>query len=196
MTDELKALRAQADVKAKARDEDGTQDLKAELAHVTATIARTKRELAGLIGDHKERPTERPMTRAAAELGAAVDGMETATQKILKSAESADDGARALAASLKTDYERGLAQDIQDHILHIFEACNFQDLAGQRIANVIATLNAIEQRVSGMIEHFDGATLAPAAPARIGNGRGLINGPRLDGDAGHASQREIDKLFS
>ena len=25
--------------------------------------------------------------------------------------------------------------------------------------------------------------------------RGLLNGPRLDHDAGHASQRDIDKMF-
>jgi len=31
-------------------------------------------------------------------------------------------------------------------------------------------------------------THAPAA-------RGLLNGPRLDGDSGHASQRDIDKIF-
>jgi hypothetical protein len=30
------------------------------------------------------------------------------------------------------------------------------------------------------------------APARATS---LINGPKLDGDAGHASQRDIDKMF-
>ena len=87
------------------------------------------------------------MAHAAGKLGAAVDGMEKATQKILKSSEVIDESASALAASLKTDYQRGLAQDIQDHVVQIFEACNFQDLSGQRIGNVIETLNTIEDQV-------------------------------------------------
>ena len=57
------------------------QSLKRELALLHDTIARNKRELAALIGDGHERR----MARAAGELGAAVDGMEKATEKILKS---------------------------------------------------------------------------------------------------------------
>jgi chemotaxis protein CheZ len=78
------------------------------------------------------------MTRAAGDLGAAIEGMETATQKILASAEAIDDCARALASALSNDYHHCLAQDVQDHVVRIYEACNFQDLAGQRIGKVIA----------------------------------------------------------
>ena len=31
---------------------------------------------------------------------------------------------------------------------------------------------------------------------RLRRPRGLINGPRLDGDSGHASQRDIDAMFN
>ena len=57
------------------------------------------------------------MARAAGELGAAVDGMEKATQKILQVGRGdrrMRQGARP--PTQKTDYERGLAQDIQDHV--------------------------------------------------------------------------------
>ncbi len=60
------------------------------------------------------------------------------------SAEVVDDSAKALTATLKDDYKRGLAQDIQDHVVQIYEACNFQDLAGQRIGNVVATMAMLE----------------------------------------------------
>ena len=158
-------------------------------------IARNRAELGALIG---ARRTPR-MTRAAGELGAAVDGMEKATHKILQAAEAIDDSARALGAALKSDFERGLAQDIQDHTMLIYEACNFQDLAGQRIGKVIGIMSAVEEQLAAMLARYGGAALpaepAPAAPAPA-EGSGLINGPKLDGDTGHASQGDIDALFS
>ncbi|MBI4366637.1 MAG: chemotaxis protein [Deltaproteobacteria bacterium] len=188
-TDNLKALRSLAE----HRDNNAAgaiEILQHELAQIHETIARNKRELGLLIGDGKERR----MARAAGELGAAVDGMEKATERILKSVEVVDDSAKALTATLKDDYARGLAQDIQDHVVKIYEDCNFQDLAGQRIGNVVHTLNSIELQVAAMLERCD--AVSGKAPAKPAPGRGLLNGPRLDGDSGHASQRDIDKMFS
>jgi chemotaxis protein CheZ len=119
--------------------------------------------------------------------------MEMATQKILHQAEGIDECAKALAASLTDDYTRGLAQDIQDHTVQIYEASNFQDIAGQRIAKVIETLNLIELQLSAMLTRCSGGAAEPLARAAE---NGLINGPRLDGDAGHASQIEIDEMFA
>ena len=170
---------------------DGTvQTLERELALLHDTIARNKRELTALIGDGHERR----MAHAAGKLGAAVEGMEKATVRILKSTEAIDDGAKALAAALKTDYERGLAQDVQDHVVKIYEACNFQDLAGQRIGNVIATLNMIEDQVEGILNRCQGQP-GDAPAAKPSSGHGLLNGPRLDGASGHTSQSDIDALF-
>ena len=182
---QLKALNELAD----RRDLTG-DEIKRELALVQETVARNRQELASLVGDRNERR----MARAAGELAAAVAGTEKATQKILQQAEGIDECAKALAATLKTDYQRGLAHDIQDHAVHIYEACNFQDLAGQRIAKVIDTLNLLEQRLSAMLAHCDGRP-AEAASGRQAKAKGLINGPKLDGDGGHASQSDIDALF-
>jgi chemotaxis protein CheZ len=96
------------------------------------------------------------------------------------------------ARRLTDDYKRGLAQDIQDHTVQIYEASNFQDIAGQRIAKVIETLNLIEQQLSAMLRCNGGA----AEPVARAAENGLINGPKLDGDAGHASQIEIDEIFA
>ena len=90
------------------------------------TIARSERELAALRGGV-------PLPRLQNELGAAIGGMDDATQKILRSTEAIDESARALSATLKDDYKRGLAQEILEQAVQIYEACNFQDLAGQRI---------------------------------------------------------------
>jgi chemotaxis protein CheZ len=166
--------------------------LKAELTAIQDIIAGHKRALAELLGDGQERR----MARAAGELGAAVDSMDQATQTILKSAESVDDNARALAAALKTDYERSLAQDIQERVVQIYEACNFQDIAGQRIGKVIAMLATLEEQLAAMLTGCDGLGLSLAATAKPAPQRGLINGPKLDGDGGHADQRDIDKMFA
>jgi chemotaxis protein CheZ len=166
------------------------QHLKAELAQLHDVITRNKRELSALLGDSHDRR----MTRAAGELGAAVEGMENATVKILKSTEVIDDSARALTATLKDDYKRGLAQEIQDQVVKIYEACNFQDLGGQRIGNVIAILNTIEDRVAGMLDRYKTERVeAPASNPTPATS--LINGPRLDGASGHTSQNDIDALF-
>jgi chemotaxis protein CheZ len=181
---------AAGDRKAHLPDADTVQSLKRELALLHDAIARNKRELAGLIGDGRERH----MAHAAGKLGAAVDGMEKATVKILKSAEAIDESARALTATLKDEFKRGLAQDIQDHVVSIYEACNFQDLSGQRIGNVIETLNLIEDQVEGMLGR--GKRPAVETPtAQPPSTPDLLNGPRLDGDSGHTSQHDIDVLF-
>src|SRR5471030_864326 len=122
--------------------------------------------------------------------------MDDATQKILKSVEVIDESARALTATLKDDYKRGLAQDIQDHVMQVYEACNFQDIAGQRISNVIATMTMVEDQMTAMLARSVGVSDKTPAPEKHAPGRGLLNGPKLDGDTGHANQSDIDKMFA
>jgi len=190
--DELRALRALAEHH-DAAAADVVQNLQHELALINDAIARNKHELCQLIGEGEDRR----MPRAAGELAAAVDCMEKATETILKSVEIVDDNARALASARMSDYERGLAEDIQDHVVQIYEACNFQDLAGQRIGNVIRTLNSMEDQVVAILDRcttVSGKSPAEARPTLASDGR-LLNGPRLDGDGGHASQSDIDLMF-
>ncbi len=140
---------------------------------------------------------DRRLARAAGELGAAVESMESATQKILASAEAVDDCARALASALNDDYHHGLAQDVQDHVVRIYEACNFQDLAGQRIGKVIAMLMMVEERLVAMIQRHSGVGVVQQVQAsKPAQSTKLINGPRLDGASGHASQLDIDAMFA
>jgi chemotaxis protein CheZ len=184
--------RAVSEVREQFADASG-QGLERELMLVYDAVARNKRELSALVGDGKERR----MARAAGELGAAIEAMEKATTRILKSGEAVEDTAKALGATLKSDYQRGLAQDIQDHVVEIYEACNFQDLAGQRIGKVIDMLNAIEEQVAAMLARCHGLARPVASRATsAASATGLINGPRLDGESGHASQRDIDALFN
>ena len=189
--DELKALHKLAE-----RRDDATaatvQGLSDELTQIRDTIARNRRELATMIGDG----TERRMARAADELRASVDGMDEATQKVLKSAEVIDDSARALAAAQKNDYESGLAQEIQDQVVAIYEACNFQDLAGQRISSVIGMMTMVEDQVAAMLDRCNGLAAKDMPVIAKTDDHALLNGPKLDGDPGHASQSDIDAMFN
>ena len=125
------------------------------------------------------------MTRVACELDAVIKGSEQATQKILAAAEDIDQAANNLSAALKGEIEQGLAQDIQDRVIEIFEACNFQDLTSQRVAKVMVTLDRIEGQITRALAELTKADDPP-----------VMHGPRLDGDRGHASQNDIDSMFS
>src|SRR5580692_4808712 len=106
----------------------------------TARLTSELNLIAGAIGGETERhgsaaldPAMPPMTRIAHELEEVVDSTERATQKVLAAAEEIDQVANNLVAALNGKFEQGLAKDIQDLVIKIFEACNFQDLTGQRI---------------------------------------------------------------
>ena len=189
LIDEIKALRALS-------DESDVPRLRRELELMHAAMSDNKRELSALL---KTKGDEPRIERAAEELTATVAGMESATDNILKAAEAIDESVKALDAVLKNDYEHGVAHDIQDQVVRIFEACNFQDLTGQRIAKAMATLKFIEEHVAGMIESWGNIEQSRAPkPLRPDHtlGRKLANGPKLEGDSGHASQRDIDLIFS
>jgi chemotaxis protein CheZ len=78
---------------------------------------------------------------------------------------------------------------MQQRIAQIYEACNFQDLAGQRIGKVIALLGHLEEQLAHVAEGRAHDAVATES------GDGLINGPRLDGASGHVDQRDVDRLF-
>jgi chemotaxis protein CheZ len=125
------------------------------------------------------------LTRICQELAAVTTGTEQATQKVLAAAEEIDQLANNLSAALKGKIEQDLAQDIADTVIRIFEACNFQDMIGQRVSKVMTTIKLIEG---------DEIKVAPALPRN--DSAQLLHGPRLDGDDGHVSQSEIDAMFA
>jgi chemotaxis protein CheZ len=173
------------------------QKLKTELDIIYDAINKTKTEIATLHLTGFEGPE---MKRVTHELDAIVGGTETATEGILAAAEFIDQAANTLAAAVKSEQDQALAHDIQDHVVHIFEACNFQDLTGQRITKVVSTLKFIETHIVKMMEIWGGIDsfndVAPAAMAERDADQSLLNGPKLDGEVGHASQDEIDALFN
>ena len=139
------------------------------------------------------------MAKVSGELGAVVGGTEEATQQILEAAESIDQAATAMTKVNSPDQQKLLSEEIQERVVSIFEACNFQDLTGQRIKKVMTTMKFIESHITVMMDIWGGidaikSHAPPIADAREGDDR-LLNGPKLADDIGHASQDDIDALF-
>jgi chemotaxis protein CheZ len=171
------------------------EKLKVELDLIYDAISRTKREIAVL---HGKSFNGEEMARVKGELGAVVGGTEEATQQILEAAESIDQAASALIKVNSPDQRKLLSEEIQERVVSIFEACNFQDLTGQRIKKVMTTMKFIENHITIMMEIWGGIDAikshAPIVDVRDGDER-LLNGPKLAGETGHASQDDIDALF-
>ncbi|ERF83152.1 MAG: chemotaxis protein CheZ [Bradyrhizobium sp. DFCI-1] len=173
------------------------EKLKVELDLIHDAISRTKREIAVL---HGKSFNGEEMAKVNGELGAVVGGTEQATQQILEAVEAIDQAATALANNVTPDQQKRLSEDIQERVVSIFEACNFQDLTGQRISKVMQTMKFIEQHINEMMNIWGGVDAIkshspPIVDTREGDAR-LLNGPKLDGDAGHASQDDIDAMFN
>jgi chemotaxis protein CheZ len=172
------------------------EKLKIELDLIHDAITRTKREIAVL---HGKSFGGEEMARVTGELGAVVGGTEEATQQILEAAEAIDNAATALSKVTSPDQHKLLSEEIQERVVSIFEACNFQDLTGQRINKVMTTMKFIENHITVMMDIWGGvdaikAHTPPIVDTREGDAR-LLNGPKLDNDIGHASQDDIDALF-
>ena len=172
------------------------EKLKVELDLIHDAINRTKREIAVLHGKSFD---GQEMAKVNGELGAVVGGTEQATQQILEAAEAIDQAASALAKVNSPEQQKILSEDIQERVISIFEACNFQDLTGQRINKVMNTMKLIEGHINVMMDIWGGVDAIKAhAPAVIDTreeDEKLLNGPKLEGDVGHASQDDIDALF-
>ena len=68
-------------------------------------------------------------------------------------------------------------------MISIFEACNFQDITGQRISKVVGAMKFVEERVHHMMEIWGGMESFKDIetiddPKRQGE-KALLNGPAL-----------------
>ncbi len=201
---EIKALRALVEPRDEAQRIVDTyhvqlvemQKLKGELVIIHNAINRTKQEIATLhaTGFHGEN-----MSRMTHELDAVVNGTEQATQSILSMVEDIDQLASNLIETAPNEAEQTVGREIQERVVKVFEACNFQDITGQRISKVVNTWKFIESHVNQMMEIWGGIEafkdFIPEAPSKPAGDQALLNGPKLDDDVGHASQDDIDALF-
>lgn len=168
----------------------GSLGLFREVESLAKYIRTAKAEIAAL------RPADIQATYIASatdELDAIVDATENATNEILDGVERIE----TLGSALPPEQ----AQELMDVITRIYEACNFQDITGQRITKVVKALKHIEERVEALVQAFgseykdrDGQSVADDGVPDPHGEKGLLNGPQLPETA--PNQAAIDALFN
>lgn len=153
-----------------------------EIGSLGQAVANTRLEIAALNVDDI---TLSHIPCATDELDAIVAHTAAATESILEVCETLD----ALGGAMDGD----AAGKLQDATIKIYEACSFQDITGQRITKVVATLKTIESTIARIVQTF-GIAPGPAKPAERPQEIGLLNGPQLPAAA--MAQSEIDKLLA
>jgi chemotaxis protein CheZ len=158
--------------------------LLAEVEALGHTIACAKAEIAALRFDDI---TDNHIPFATDELDAIVEHTATATNAILTCCETLDDVAGGLSGEP--------AAKLQDATTRIYEACGFQDITGQRITKVVATLKTIEEKVAFIVTTFGrGAAGDEAVAPAEATGEALLNGPQHPTVA--MDQSDIDRLLA
>jgi len=176
--------RAPKKIARKPRAAAGNGEVRTGIARLGAIIANAKRDLAALQAQEIGR-THLPT--AGDELSAIVGATEAATNSILDAVERI----QKTAASAAPEINESIMQDATA----IFEACNFQDITGQRISKIVAVLKEVDKTVAELLStlHLPLADMPPAAaPARVGDAA-LLNGPQAPGAA--PNQADIDAMF-
>ena len=158
------------------------------IARLGLIIAHAKRDLAALQAQEIGR-THLPT--AGDELSAIVGATESATNAILDAVERIEKAASAMPGEA--------AAAITKDVTAIYEACNFQDITGQRISKGVSVLKEVDTTVAELLATLNlpkvDLSQAPAVaskPQRTGDDA-LLNGPQAPGGA--PNQADIDALF-
>jgi chemotaxis protein CheZ len=162
--------------------------LLAEVEELAQTLSRARSEIAALRADDINASH---IPSATDELDAIVAHTATATDSILECCERLD--------VVAVDLTGAPAQALRDVTTRIYEACSFQDITGQRITKVVATLKTIEAKVGHILDVFAGHAATsdlppPPPPAPLSEAESLLNGPQLPMQA--MDQSDIDALLA
>jgi chemotaxis protein CheZ len=177
----------------------GQQDVLAvqwEIARLVKSIGQAKSEIAAI--RHPMSDDDR-LGAASSELDAIVKATEVATNDILTAAEAIELESVNIAGLCNDNHEAlNASERIVGHVMAILEACNFQDITGQRINKVVQTVHFIETRVGAMIDIWGAEAFCelPVPEARADGSDSeadLLNGPQLANEG--ISQADIDALF-
>lgn len=165
--------------------------LRGQLKVLGNHIEETKKEIAAV--SHPGAGEDK-LTSAAHELGAIVESTEEATHKILNATEEIGEHVQMIKERVSDVKSVDMLSEISGLVTTIFEACNFQDINGQRTSKVVKIINFMEEKINRMIEiwgadQFEGIDVDDD---RDEDTR-LLEGPQMQGQG--ISQSEIDSLF-
>ena len=166
-----------------------------DIEDLASYIRETKTEIMTL---KPEEISDEHLPAATIELDAIVSDTEEATNSIIEAAE------RIERVAGETD--RATSETLVNATTQIYEACGFQDIAGQRISKVIRALKEIEAKVDALTLAFGDEDKTAQAERQARRKRvrdearrravasgDVREGPQLADNA--VSQDDIDALF-
>jgi len=165
--------------------------LRGQLKILSDHIEDTKKEIAAV--SHPGAGEDK-LTTAAQELGAIVASTEEATHKILNATEDIEERVQMVKERISDAKSIDHLNEISKLGIAILEACNFQDINGQRTNKVVKTINFLEEKIERMVDiwgadQFEGIEIVDDRDADAK----LLEGPQLEGQG--VSQADIDALF-
>ena len=140
------------------------EKLKVELDLIHDAIDRTKREIATLHGksfDGERDGQGQWRARRGGRRHRTGDPADPRSRRVDRPG-----GQRARPRSTRPTSRSASREEIQERVISIFEACNFQDLTGQRISKVMGTMKFIEQHINAMMEIWGGVDAIKCACRR------------------------------
>jgi chemotaxis protein CheZ len=166
--------------------------LREHLVDLRNHIDDTKKEIASIRQPGQE---DDRLTSAAMELDAIVAVTEQATNQILNSSEEIGDLLDKLKERSDDLGAHAMIDEAMGKTINIMEACNFQDLSGQRTTKVVKTIQYLEERILSMIDIWgeDGFKGIEVDKQALEGDAALLNGPQHEDAA--IDQSDIDALF-
>jgi chemotaxis protein CheZ len=168
-------------------------DTEASLLREIADLGRIIQEAkTGLAEVSLNAITGNHIPDATVELDAIIEHTANATNSILASCERLDE--------LTADMNAEQAGVTRHATMRIYEACNFQDISGQRISKVVKALQAIEVKIAVLSARYAASAAHPPRPQPAsqsddaGGDNSLTNGPALPHQA--MCQDDVDKLMA
>lgn len=163
------------------------KSLAAEVMALAAEMSHSMEELKAI---GASRIASEDIPTASDELDAIVDVTANATGSILDACEEIEN-------TIETLTDTAAAERLTTATTEIYQACNFQDLTGQRISKIVGTLKSIDRRVTAICTVFG---LDPDMEVHqdddvdLNDDSRLLNGPSLPADA--MSQDDIDRILA
>ncbi len=164
--------------------------LNEQLRDLRDHIEDTKKEIASI--RHPDDKDDR-LTSAAMELGAIVDATEQATHRILNATEEIDELVDKLKDRSSDVGAIAMLDEVSGKTINILEACNFQDISGQRTNKVVKIINFLEERILTMIGIWGADEFAEFERDEAEGDAALLQGPQHEGKG--INQDDIDALF-
>lgn len=162
--------------------ESTAKELYDEIAYISNRINAARSNISSL---ESEKIAADFIPDANMELEAVVKATEDATHKILDATEAIQNTLEGVDDATKSA--------VNEHAGKIFEACNFQDITGQRISKVVSALVEIEKSIN---DFLDGKPVSKQkkddGDATAASDEELMRGPQLE----QPTQEDIDKLFA